>query len=80
MLAQTLLFSLIGSLGAIAGSALLLSGKRRRESLLPAFINYAIAMLLGAAFHKLRRWRRDRRSLPRVSGSGRRHRNRRDRP
>ncbi|MBL8470001.1 ZIP family metal transporter [Methyloversatilis discipulorum] len=51
MLAQTLLFSLIGSLGAIAGSALLLlSGPRRRESLLPALISYATGTLLGAAF------------------------------
>jgi zinc and cadmium transporter len=50
MLAQPLLFSLIGSLGAIAGSALLLSGPRPREWLLPALISYATGTLLGAAF------------------------------
>lgn len=44
-------FSLLGSLGAIAGATLLLLFPRPiREALVPALISYAAGVLLGAAF------------------------------
>lgn len=47
----TLLFSLLGSVGAISGGALLLLFPRPlTRRLIPGFISYAIGTLLGAAF------------------------------
>jgi zinc and cadmium transporter len=51
MLAQILLFSALGSLGAIAGSAtLLLFDDRVRSALVPCLTSYATGTLVGAAF------------------------------
>ena len=51
LLAWIVLFSVIGSIGALAGAALMLSFPDRiRDSLLPALLGYATGTLLGAAF------------------------------
>ena len=51
LLAWIVLFSVIGSIGALAGAALMLSfPDRLRDSLLPALLGYATGTLLGAAF------------------------------
>jgi zinc and cadmium transporter len=51
LLAWIIFFSVIGSIGALAGAALMLSFPDRvRDSLLPALLGYATGTLLGAAF------------------------------
>jgi zinc and cadmium transporter len=51
LLAWIVVFSVIGSVGALAGAALMLSFPDRvRDSLLPALLGYATGTLLGAAF------------------------------
>lgn len=51
LLAWVVVFSLLGSVGAIAGAALLLLFPRAiREALVPALVSYAAGVLLGAAF------------------------------
>lgn len=50
-MAMALFFSLLGSAGALAGSALLLLfPETLRQKLLPALLSYATGTLLGAAF------------------------------
>jgi zinc and cadmium transporter len=45
------IFSLLGSVGAIAGAGILLLAKERlRPQLLPRLVSYAVGTLLGAAF------------------------------
>lgn len=51
LLTWIILFSVLGSVGAIAGAALLLLFREStRETLLPCLLSYAIGTLLGAAF------------------------------
>jgi len=51
LLAWIVFFSIVGSIGAMAGAALMLSFPDRvRKSLLPALLGYATGTLLGAAF------------------------------
>jgi zinc and cadmium transporter len=51
MLYWILAFSLLGSVGAVAGSALLLVfPEGKRKALVPALVSYATGTLLGAAF------------------------------
>jgi zinc and cadmium transporter len=51
LLAWVIVFSLLGSIGAIGGAALLLLFPRAiRESLVPALVSFAAGVLLGAAF------------------------------
>ncbi len=51
LLGWIIVFSILGSLGAIAGAALmLLFPKNARKSILPCLISYATGTLLGAAF------------------------------
>lgn len=51
LLAWIIVFSILGSLGAIAGAALLLFfPERTRMTLLPCLLSYATGTLLGAAF------------------------------
>lgn len=51
VLGWIILFSILGSLGAIAGAALiLLFPENTRKSVLPCLISYATGTLLGAAF------------------------------
>lgn len=51
LLAWVVVFSLLGSIGAIGGAALLLLFPRAiRESLVPALVSFAAGVLLGAAF------------------------------
>jgi zinc and cadmium transporter len=51
LLAWVVVFSLLGSVGAIGGAALLLLFPRAiRDALVPALVSYAAGVLLGAAF------------------------------
>lgn len=51
LLAWIIVFSILGSVGAIAGAALmLLSPEGTRKNLLPGLLSYATGTLLGAAF------------------------------
>lgn len=51
LLALIMTFSILGSIGAIAGAALLLTlAEPVRARLVPALISYAVGTLLGAAF------------------------------
>ena len=51
LLTWIIVFSVLGSLGAIAGAALLLLFREStRKTLLPCLLSYAIGTLLGAAF------------------------------
>lgn len=51
LLTWIILFSVLGSVGAIAGAALLLLFREStRKTLLPCLLSYAIGTLLGAAF------------------------------
>ena len=51
LLTWIIFFSLLGSVGAIAGAALLLLFRQStRKTLLPCLLSYAIGTLLGAAF------------------------------
>jgi len=51
LLTWIIFFSVLGSVGAIAGAALLLLFRERtRKTLLPCLLSYAIGTLLGAAF------------------------------
>lgn len=51
MLAWVVVFSLLGSIGAIGGAALLLLFPRAiRQTLVPALVSFAAGVLLGAAF------------------------------
>jgi zinc and cadmium transporter len=51
LLAWIVVFSVVGSVGAMAGAALMLAFPDRvRDSLLPALLGYATGTLLGAAF------------------------------
>ena len=51
MLTWIIVFSVLGSIGAIAGSAvLLLLGEGLRRALVPSLVSYATGTLLGAAF------------------------------
>ena len=51
LLVWIIVFSLLGSVGALAGAALLLAFPRAiRDALVPALISYAAGVLLGAAF------------------------------
>ena len=51
LLSYIVVFSLLGSVGAVAGAALLLLfPERTRKTLLPCLLSYATGTLLGAAF------------------------------
>lgn len=51
LLAWVVVFSMLGSIGAIVGAALLLLFPRTiRESLVPALVSFSAGVLLGAAF------------------------------